>query len=330
MTPSIRAYRAPRRFIVWPLVSALQQCRVSLLSRTTGPQRGPSTVCRSTGTLTAPPSLLDSCPSVTNCVVLASENSSGTNDQVLYTRDGGTTWLQTSLPTAQPGAQVAEGGALSCPSIDTCVAGSLSAGLIHSVDGGATWSAGTVPSPAPGGIIDIACASSTSCTAVGGSGTVLLSTDGGASWSVGTPPANQVPLISVSCSSASDCAAVSGDNTSDLPFTNDAGTTWMSGTAPFEVQPNGGHGNVVSCTNAGHCVFLGTSTKGQGSVAYAAAAFSADGGATWSSGSVPSQSKFNVQAISCPTSMRCIAVGDLPPGAAYTSDGGRSWILPGS
>jgi photosystem II stability/assembly factor-like uncharacterized protein len=214
-----------------------------------------------------------SCPTTSNCVAV------GQQGQVLYTSNGGASWLAGSSGTTNSLE------AVSCPDAAHCWAVGVLSTAIFSSDGGATWTAqnenayvlwglscpttttcygvGTVieetsnggatwtsrPTPA-GDLYAVACPSTTTCVAVGNGNFAVVTNDGGATWaSVTTPASTSTALEGITCTSTIVCYAVGGDPTSGVIIeTNTGGASWfqdVSGT------PNFLHG--VSCPAAATC-----------------------------------------------------------------------------
>ena len=84
-------------------------------------------------------------------------------------------------------------------------------------------------------------------------------------------------------------------------------------------QPGYGNFNAVACADATHCLAVGTDDQGNG-----VASFSADGGTSWDSSSLPNGVPV-LDAVSCSDSAHCVAVGQ---GAiVVTTDQGANWAL---
>jgi photosystem II stability/assembly factor-like uncharacterized protein len=202
--------------------------------------------------------------------------------------------------------------------------------VAYSTDGGTTWSNGMGPAYFPG-LEHVSCASTRDCVAVGSNDVVDYTTDGGSSWSVD----DRVPekqsstdsFIGVSCASTRDCVAVGRQilAVGSDPFAiyaTDGGRSWSVGTLPAhnsaEFYPP--ELNDVSCASTRDCVAVG----GGG------AAYTNDGGSSWSYSIGTVLSTLEFIAVSCPSTRDCVALGENDqgggsPSVAYTTDGGYSW-----
>ncbi len=205
----------------------------------------------------------------------------------------------------------------------------------YTTDGGQTWSNGPVPTVGTNCTVDgytgcqfnkVSCPLSTStCVAVGtagGESVVSYSSDGGETWSSdpGTAwgaPNGWLVIGSVSCSSSSDCVVdiqdASYSQEVDIYVTTDGGAAWtISGQADDADGLPGG----IACPSAGLCV-----VEGRGIRNGSPAGYSTDGGEHWTpssfSGAGPS---YGLQALSCPRSTYCLAVGLV----------GDTWISTGA
>ena len=121
-------------------------------------------------------------------------------------------------------------------------------------------------------------------------------------------------LSGLSCGSESHCVGIAGSGA--VVYTSNGGRTWLIGFLPRGPLPTL---NSVSCGSATHCV----------AITGAEALVTNNGGATWSQTSAP---QGFLASVSCPTVSHCVAVGNTGKGgpdgatAAYSVDGGRSWI----
>ncbi|HLN15111.1 MAG TPA: hypothetical protein VK277_00040 [Acidimicrobiales bacterium] len=155
---------------------------------------------------------------------------------------------------------------------------------------------------------------------VGTSIGLLATVDGGAVWTRTTDPEVDLEgraLEGLSCPSPQDCVFLAeriSDQRSIFARTTDGGSSWTTVAMPAQDQVVG-----VTCQTPSHCVAVGSFNDDD-----PAAFVSADGGATWSAGTVPRRphtSSFFW--VACPTVSHCVAVG--PEGSAYTVDGGITW-----
>ena len=215
--------------------------------------------------------------------------------------------------------------------------------ILVTSNGGSTWTSEVVPSAiTEGDLLSISCVSVSTCEVVGdtstnfenGSGVILTTTNGGAGsagWKLRTLPENTGPLESVSCKSVSDCVAV-GQQTfqagGEVFYTTDGGSSWNAGTLPTTTPTPIGGLLGIACTSTADCEAVGY-IGAQAFEGTAVALRSSDGGKVWSKPqSVPSGIT-GLNAVSCPSSTVCDAVGDIGvSGAAaiVTTDSGSKWV----
>lgn len=149
----------------------------------------------------------------------------------------------------------------------------------------------------------------------------MVSSDGGNTWSVPALPTDVGALGSVDCPSANLCVAVGAQ----VLVSDDGGQTWN---AEFV---DGGTGILrsVSCSSSTDCIALGSNPEGiDNAQAAAFGIVTTDGGATWSSVTLPAGS-WTVNAISCSNSTDCTVGGLSSDGgtapAWSSTDGGNTW-----
>ena len=105
------------------------------------------------------------------------------------------------------------------------------------------------------------------------------------------------PLESVTCATWSHCLGMA--NGGGLLSTKDGGRTWAPASGPTpEFSEHG-----IRCVSGRTCFIVGNDNHSHGVIAT-----SRDAGATWRSHTIDSVQSLN--AIRCPTSNRCYAVGD--------------------
>ena len=266
---------------------------------------------------------------------------------------------------------VAASVAATCPTVTTCYAvdlGSSQYGAVVEVttDGGAAWQA----SPLPAGTwltSNLTCSTAEGCLVAGyadvpigatspsgGMPAIFVTTDGGAGWSTVPLPRQAVDVVSLACRSAIVCVGASyGTPTSTAPQgaavsvrTTDGGASWSVVPFPTAIIPSRPYG--VSCAGVGDCVVVGTTGFGAtpvgSSTASGAALYSDDGGASWSTATVPAGVAV-VRAVSCSDAADCMAVANGPSSTSaaaagagpygpstvlVSTDGGRSWTAPGA
>jgi photosystem II stability/assembly factor-like uncharacterized protein len=180
------------------------------------------------------------CTSRSACI--AAGNLDNSPLSVIYTSDGGTTWMQSALPID---------GYLHYPAGLTCLgrtrcfmvgktvhpeSGFEPGYIIESTDGGRTWTDDVLPPGAPS-LSELSCASATTCVVTGGpEGTPLLTTENsGTTWIVPALPPSVASLEGVSCPTKTWCIAVGfgppdggepGVGPSAVVVTHNGGATW--------------------------------------------------------------------------------------------------------
>jgi photosystem II stability/assembly factor-like uncharacterized protein len=260
-----------------------------------------------------------------------------------------------SVPSIDPSSAAA----LVCPTANECFATEPNAptpsGAIveMSHDSGRTWGI-SLDEPAVE-LAGLTCPTATTCVVTGEgfvSGSLAVSTyvttNGGASWSTLTSPGGSLGSGLLSCSSSSDCVVATsqlGPNglgeEYEAVVTTDGGLQWGTYPFPGPFQPYS-----LQC-NGQHCVAVGASPSGYritspaGIHGIGAAAFSSDGGRTWSMGTVPTADV--VHGLTCADQRHCFAVeetetivgnsddlsGDVGPVVdtiIETDDGGKTWV----
>ncbi|MGO9974706.1 MAG: WD40/YVTN/BNR-like repeat-containing protein [Solirubrobacteraceae bacterium] len=255
-----------------------------------------------------PPSEM-TCPSTSTCYALGMAPSdpppSGYSPQkspasppivvkIEATTDSGKSWLPVNLPVSVSDAS------LSCVSASTCALLGLDSTdgpvFLETSDGAQTWSSQTAPSELTSGSFPTAldCVSTVECMAV-----VTTLDD------AGTPAGFSLT-------------------------TSDGGQTWIKGTLPANLVPNG-----LTCTDGGDCVVTGCAgdcvLTGSGSPVLGgagAAAYSADRGVTWTAATLPPDTNA-LQSDACESSGFCITSSSGGPSAAGTvltsSNDGVTW-----
>jgi photosystem II stability/assembly factor-like uncharacterized protein len=213
---------------------------------------------------------------------------------------------------------------VSCPNSTDCFAvgeTSLLTGLIlNSIDSGSTWHEQSVPSSV-GPLSAVSCATGSSCVAVGGT-SVLSTIDGGATWSAQNLGTGQ--LTAVGCPTPSTCiaagtaAAGSGCTQGEAYTTADGGAEWSTRSLVCFV-PSG-----IACPDVGHCQLAGVDDLTAAGAAQVDA--TVDGGLSWSSEYLSTTSGTKLNAISCPSTKFCTAVGRVGGSSILSSsDGGHTW-----
>ncbi|MEI7556785.1 choice-of-anchor Q domain-containing protein [Candidatus Chlorohelix sp.] len=244
-----------------------------------------------------------SCPSETTCFAMGWNSGGGIHfdTTMLYTNDGGNTWITNSVNAPSMYA-------ISCPNATTCFAVSSLGTIVATIDGGTTWTTRTADTA--NNLRAISCPSVTTCYAVGDSrymgsddrrGTIVSTTDGGDTWtskSIDTA----MWLRDISCPSATTCFAA-GRSSYDfysgaIVSTTDGGTTWAT---RISVNTNDGLAG-ISCPSATTCFAAG-------SIGYNGTIVSTtDGGITWTDQILDTNT--GLRDISCPNVLTCFSVGN--------------------
>ena len=269
--------------------------------------------------LTPTPSLTGiSCPSIRLCMAVGLSGA-GPAGIVLTTRNGGVNWVQAASPA---GAVVITN--VSCTDPADCTAIASDGTLFwsaHSADFGQSWQR---EGALPAGLQDadsLSCVPGASCLVTGflattaghGQGTIVLSTDGGATWTPSSVPAGTGQLQSAVCASMDSCVAAGTTSTTvsavvpatgALLYSDDGGRTWVASTRKPPVDDIYG----IACPSASTCVIVGTNWIGTPAVGTGAVGRSDDGAATFTA-SRTAYTPLALTAVSCPTALRCVAVG---------------------
>jgi hypothetical protein len=213
---------------------------------------------------------------------------------------------------------------VTCPSASQCYAVGestfKSALVLVSTNDGGTWTQAKLT--VPGTLSAIACWSPSACDAVGET-TIASTTDGGSTWT--TTHLGSGALTAISCPSATDCVVagsdapgVSGCDSGTTYASTNGGQTWKS--TPTECfVPSG-----LSCATASVCTVVGTHSKGTAETGEILTTH--DAGTTWGSPYALSETNTQFSAVSCPSVLVCVAVGNAPAQSIVRSEnGGRTW-----
>jgi photosystem II stability/assembly factor-like uncharacterized protein len=177
----------------------------------------------------------------------------------------------------------------------------------------------------------IACQRASTCIAVGfvpsgiaPGGVLLRTSDAGHTWaSVSFSGANGTVLNGIACSVKASCVAVgqiSAGGGGVIEVSSDAGKTWARHTTSAAAMLYG-----AACASARMCEVVGTSSRRTGVVES-----TSDGGRTWHLQRALVGIS-DIDAISCPTTRVCVAVGDEVSAERETGvivvsgDAGRTW-----
>lgn len=273
----------------------------------------------------APPTVRHSllgiaCPSVDACYAV------GENGTILGTQDGGSTWRRLHSGTKGWLSSIA------CPAVSVCYvpvggpcdeASRLS--LLTTGDGGASWTSRSLPRGCPG--FGLTCPTATTCfarAATPQSTTFYGTTDGGTSWQARGTIASDIEMKSLACPSVEDCYC-GGDYA--LGRSTDGARTWHI--SRFFAWGSWCSGEIIcvefddiSCPSPSTCFAAGC-CGGSGGVNDVIEA-TADGGRTWKRHLILLAQLGRIEALSCPSSTVCMAVG-WAGRLAMTTDGGNTW-----
>ena len=289
------------------------------------------------------------CPTSDTCIAVGRDALSSGMASVATWSNNAWSFAATSTQVTGDGSNVGSLTSISCPTSLRCVAvgqdssskGVTSVGVFSL--GTWFWSAEQAVTPDANGLghlNSVRCEAGTNCVAVGqdSSGVVATaSTNAGASWSteipISTTSGLHPILAGVTCVSATSCLAVgsAGVNFNNgqmiATTTSDLGTTWAPTSAiGGSGIPSNAMLDSISCSNATHCVSLGSEYRTR-----SYAAVSNNAGATWSRekliANAPGDSA-SLGAISCPSASLCVSVGSDSNSVGVVSrstNGGRSW-----
>jgi hypothetical protein len=273
-----------------------------------------------------------SCAAVGACTAVG-EYFSGHTDVTLAERWNGTRWaIQHTLNPA--GGSVIGLRGVSCASARACTAvgeyisGSTYVPLAERWNG-TRWSIQHTSNPAGGSstfLDGVSCPSTSACTAVGqynnGTTDVMLAERwNGTRWSIQHTPnpvgGSSILLYGVSCPSTRACTAVGQYNNGAEEVTLAErwnGATWS---IQHTANPTGGSSNIldgVSCPSTSACTAVGAYSNGTISGVPLAERWN---GTRWSIQHTPSPTGGSgiLDAVSCPSTGDCTAVGHYPGGA---------------
>src|ERR1700722_17081290 len=273
------------------------------------------------------------CPTAQSCfaggILLSGD---GVQSVLVLTSNGGETW-QTKPFGPEPVFD-----ALTCPSVTTCVAtaGGLNDGpntvpqedVYWSTDAGSSWRESmSVPS---GLVLSLSCPTVMTCiglTYVQPAHTPTIesyrTSDAGYTWQSAAVGVQGVAFDSPSCADTSHCVAVIQTTPTPDPSVPgtlvalssvDGGQSWQPHDLPASISTDA-LGSSPSCPTDNQCWVSVLLRQDQGSPQPVIAA-TTDGGQTWQQEPVndsctPSGCITNIQALQCPVSSTCLALGDL-------------------
>ena len=275
---------------------------------------------------------------VERCVAIAATSGGELTSVALTTDDGGSRWTQHTLPAAGQNGITH----LDCVAPSTCHAfgadrptGTTGTNVLDtSTDGGATWTAAATPDAlctlnqscqlfamtfvdaTDGWLVGGTCPSPGSCT-----GIIMSTSDGGATWH--TAYTGGGAILGIWCaglSTSTDCEAV---GVSESLRSIDGGRTWTVRPAPTGL-------NGVSCADALRCVAVGAESRPTASAGLvpqvSVFATTADGGATWTTRTLPTDTSNWLNRVTC-TGSSCLAAGGSQVVVDGTSTSGTHALL---
>jgi photosystem II stability/assembly factor-like uncharacterized protein len=315
------------------------------------------------------------CPTAATCYVEGdnSTSPSGPADMNSFyvSTDGAQTWNVLPVPD-----HVAFTSALSCATATECAVGGLYYGqqpvYLTTANGGHSWTVSPLSADV-GQILSLDCVTTMTCRGLASSSAqptngfglgvdmhFVVTSDSGKRFTV-VPFLASESIQGVTCPTASHCVAVgwysnfTARTGPDLDHgvlltSDDGGMTWRQRAWPSGYGP--GPVPDVTCADASHCAMIGFIersgkvvspgigyTSGKDAVQYTVIGFSSDGGATWTTSTLPHTMPYPmIDTLTCPTTRTCYAAGSddieqrigntrnaASSVVAITNDTGRSW-----
>jgi photosystem II stability/assembly factor-like uncharacterized protein len=243
----------------------------------------------------------------------------------------------------QPSVGLQRGFSLTCPDVTTCYAVDFQGDpqatgpeVEVTDDAGGIWRQLALPvtlsvfSP-------LACSDAETCALLGedssGNAVFLETSDGGQSWAATAGPSGLAfpkGLVELSCVSEASCVAVTwrrpehaaGPGEAEIAYsTNDSGSTWAATNLPHHFVPF-----ALKCAGSSMCVAVGSLDSPNGSPGMAL--YSADGGSTWNTASLPPTAG-QLTLLSCANASDCLASFfnqfRMTNSVLVSTDGGQSW-----
>jgi hypothetical protein len=266
------------------------------------------------------------CVSATTCVLGGFDR---TGVLVMGSSDGLRSWSYQALP-----AGVLHVSGTACVSLRSCTIAAWAnrGGVVYMTPNGGTGWARVATPPGMAAPTGISCPTSTFCAAAANG--ILTSVDAGRSWALHRLVLGTSTLQAISCVSSDDCVIV-GDNTAPLAqggLAQPLVYVWRGRTlSNVSFSGHDASLDAVSCTRGGTCVAVGSSIEIQTTEQpRAIVAYSHDGGASWTTASLPSIS--SLYGVSCIKEV-CVAVGDgtleplgtTVPKIVASTNGGVTW-----
>ena len=250
-----------------------------------------------------------SCASARDCVALGvHQGTPGPYGAIFMTKSGGASWSVFNASAAGIGDVTG----ISCPTVTTCfvVAGRGQNGAAFlTTDGGARWTSIPVPQRVFF-LAAISCSSAIRCVAVGSTlsdrAISIATNDRGTHWTLHFMPRGIAGLVGLSCPAAKLCYAVAdplGAYPGMIVATKNGGATWHEQSS-YQLELLTG----ISCSSSSTCVAVGAGFY-QGVIVT-----TRTGGRHWQLRPqlrTSARDRNELLAVSCTTTVRCIAVGDL-------------------
>ncbi|TMB92272.1 MAG: hypothetical protein E6J45_03130 [Chloroflexi bacterium] len=289
-----------------------------------------------------------SCSAASACTAVGGYTNSRSVNATLAARWDGSSWARQAMPNIA-GGQLA---GVSCPTGTFCVAvgqSSPSAPLAERWDG-SSWT--VTPTPGSGVLSAVSCPSVSTCIAVGrnpassSSQVPLAERWNGTNWTLLTasvPSGTQGSLLDgVSCSSAAACTAVGRNltGTACIPLAERwNGSSWTIQTTPYRAKYDCNLLYGVACPAANACTAVGAACSVGGAEYFCVTLAERWNGTKWTlqyTPEPPGAPSTELDAVSCPSTTTCIAVGTSAsetcgPFCAYASLvehwNGTSWTM---
>ena len=179
-----------------------------------------------------------------------------------------------------------------------------------------------------GSLASVSCIAAGSCTAVGNDdagGHPIVATDTSGTWSAATELTGTGSLAGISCLAGDVCSAVGSDSGQPIAMNGTGGALTRVSAPTLPTGATSGTLTSVACTTPGNCVAGGNDVDAGG---HTQAMIATETGGIWGQGAqvaLPAGAAASpgatLNAISCPTSGHCVAVG------SYVNDSGQTAAL---
>lgn len=260
--------------------------------------------------------------------------ASGTRGTVIHTTDGGNTWRVDSIP----GAEAFDLRGINALSDQVAHVAATAGRIWRTTDGGRSWAL-TYQSPDTSMFLDAIVFRNerdgvTLGDPMGGRFVMLVTNNGGASWTMAPDASRPRALEGEAAFAASGTSLVvagsrfgwlgTGGSVARVFRTEDAGKTWTA--TPSAIPPRAASGGVFSVAFSGplHGVVVGGDYERPDS-ANGTAAFTADGGVTWTPAKQFPRGYRSGASMRRVTTDSLIAVAVGTTGSDVSHDGGSTW-----